>query len=503
MNFSRRFSLFLIAMLLGVVLGTASASAATTHYLRPDGTYFTPKSWKVIGAPTASAAIDDEVTELQVPGSTDYIAQSNGGGYETRVSLASMDISGVSIINAQIWYYAATSQPFEVSASEGASWQLSNSVGWHSVSLAIPSQSALDQSTIRFRTNSSSSVPREVRAAFLKIETNGPRVYWGAWMDGDVYKATFPGLSDAPWNQTTWDLFESHTKKPVSIVHFGQPAPWEQGFSADPLEKTKKRGALPLMDMGTGCRIGNICKGGETFEEEEENRVSLKEINEGKYDIYYEDWAEDVAQYQYPLFFRWAWEMNGTWFKWGRDAANAPSEFTEAWRRLHGIAKAKGANNITWVWCPNVQYLGSTPYSQLYPGDAYVDWTCLDGYNEGGLTFRNVFEASYSALTNNIAPSKPVMIGETATYSEGSGGSHLTQENWIREAVSALKTQFPKIKAFVWFNWNTIENGKERPWPIETTLNGQQAFANEIASPYFAANEYKEPALLQPIKPLP
>ena len=30
---------------------------------------------------------------------------------------------------------------------------------------------------------------------------------------------------------------------------------------------------------------------------------------------------------------------------------------------------------------PNNKY---TPYDQLYPGNAYVDWTCLDGYNKDG-----------------------------------------------------------------------------------------------------------------------
>lgn len=500
MHLRRRLIPFL-AIVIALLSLPAAAAATTTHYLRPDGDISPSKKWGVFGAATSWDALNDAVTEAEVPSGSDYIAYSSSG-HETRVTLASMNISGVSIIKAQIWYYAANSQPFEVKSSADIGWQLSNSAGWHSINQTISSQSALNELYVQFRTGGSSTgTPRQVLASFLKIETNGPKVYWGAWMDGDVYKATNPGLTDAPWNQTTWDIFESHTEKPVSIVHFGQPAPWQQGFAADPLEKTKKRGALPLMDMGTGCRIGKVCHGEETVEEEEVNRVSLKEINEGKYDAYYEDWAEDVTQYGYPLFFRWAWEMNGTWYKWGRDAAKTPSEYVTAWRRLHGISKAKGATNITWVWCPNVQYLGSTPYSQLYPGDAYVDWTCLDGYNESGLTFKDLFGSSYAALTGTVAPSKPVMIGETGTYDEGSG--HLSQGTWIREAVAALQNDFPKIKAFVWFNWNIIEEGEERPWPIESTLNGQQSFAKQISSPYFAGNEFGSPSPLQSIKALP
>ena len=63
---------------------------------------------------------------------------------------------------------------------------------------------------------------------------------------------------------------------------------------------------------------------------------------------------------------------------------NRPGEYVAAWRHVHDIFTSVGANDVTWVWCPNVdpdhkmQSLGS-----LYPGDAYVDWTCLDGYNWG------------------------------------------------------------------------------------------------------------------------
>jgi hypothetical protein len=486
-------------MSLTLLLLPSAVSATTTHYMRPNVDLFTSKSWSIAGATTAWDALNDPIAESEVPSSSDYISETRSG-HSAHVGLASMNIKGVSIPKAQIWYYAANSQPFEVKSSADLTWQVSNSAGWHSINQTIPTQTALDNLYIQFRSPTSTSTPRQVLAAFLKIETNGPRIYWGAWMDGDVYKATNPGLTDAPWDQTTWNLFEAHTEKPVSIVHFGQPAPWQQSFAADPLEKAKKRGALPLMDMVTGCRIGKTCKSKETVAEEEENRVSLTEINEGKFDSYYKAWAEAAAQYKYPFFFRWAWEMNGTWFKWGRDAAKDPNEYVQAWRRFHGIAENAGATNITWVWCPNVEYLGGTPYAPLYPGDAYVDWTCLDGYNEGTRTFDDVFWSSYTALTGTIAPTKPLMIGETATTH---GAGHMAQSNWIYEGLGILATKFPKIKAFVWFNWNIEEKGKEWEWPIEWTLSGQKAFASEVSSPYFAANDFGSPALMQPIQPLP
>jgi len=262
------------------------------------------------------------------------------------------------------------------------------------------------------------------------------------------------------------------------------------------------------MDMGPGCRIGKSCKSGESPGEEESNRASLAEINAGIYDSYFKEWAEDVAEYGYPFFFRWAWEMNGTWFKWGRDAAGNPAAYVQAWRRLHSIAVGAGASNITWVWCPNVDSSNSPFNSSLYPGDAYVDWTCMDGYNEGGTgwrSFSEIFGATYTALVS-MAPSKPIMIGETAS-AEGPhfvGPKEFGKQTWITEALAyELPVLYPKIKAINWFNWNIVEGGTERTWPIETSDGAQVAFAAGINSPYYAEDSYGALPPLTKIQPLP
>lgn len=473
-------------------------AANTTHYLRPDGLQWSFKHWKAVGAPSVWEALDDPIKETETPTTADYI--SSDTIQESGVTFRTVNLTGVSVLKAQAWYYAANSQPFSVCAGTGCTYQTSNTAGWHMVPFTVTSQSDLDEARIFFRSISASSPPRQILAAFLKVETNGPRVYWGAWMDGDVYQATNPGLGDAPWDATTWSLFESHAERPASIVHFGQPAPWQQAFSSTPLELTRKGGSIPLMDMGVGCKVSKVCISGETDEEEDLNRVSLSEINEGKYDSYYETWAKAVANYKYPFFFRWAWEMNGTWFKWGRDASKSPAEFRSAWKHLHEIAETAGATNITWVWCPNVNFTGSTPLAELYPGDAYVDWTCLDGYNEGVETFATIFGASYAEITGSIAPSKPMMVAETATVENTFS---VIAAEWIRLMFSSLPAKFPKIKALLWFNWNIVEKGKEWEWPIEWSNGRRKAFAETVTSPYFSADEFGSLPTLQRIKPLP
>ncbi len=140
------------------------------------------------------------------------------------------------------------------------------------------------------------------------------------------------------------------------------------------------------------------------------------------------------------------------------------------------------------MWCPNVDpnhELGSL--SALYPGSAYVDWTCLDGYNFGTLrspngwsTFNQVFSATYSQIVNKIAPGKPFMIGEVGSSEHGG-----SKAAWITEMLSQITNLDTAVQAVVWFDWE-----KEGDWPIETSPASTAAFAQGISAPVFATNTF-------------
>lgn len=234
--------------------------------------------------------------------------------------------------------------------------------------------------------------------------------------------------------------------------------------------------------------------------------ASLEEIEDGSKDAYLTSWARAAKEYGKPFFFRWDWEMNGTWFPWGAEAAASPTQFRNAWRHFHDIAEAQGATNITWVWCPNTRFTGGTSLSALYPGSEYVDWTCIDGYNSGTnpikpaswIKFLTLFSPTYNSL-KSLAPGKPVMIGETA--STEMGGS---KAQWIDDAFSTqLPRRFPNVKAISWFNWNHPFEGSRWDWQIESSASAQAAFSNAISSPYFAGNTFGNLPSLTRIQPLP
>ena len=191
---------------------------------------------------------------------------------------------------------------------------------------------------------------------------------------------------------------------------------------------------------------------------------------------------------------RWAWQetKNG----------NRLGEYVPMWRHVRDIFTSVGATNVTWVWCPHREYdTTQKPLSSLYPGDAYVDWTCTDGYNNGTnpngsmsgwKSFDTQIGPTYNTITGTVAPSKPLMIGETGSTEYG--GSKAT---WITTTLSSLPSKYPKLKAFVWFN--AYQGGMD--WPIESSASAQQAFSTAIKSSVFASNTF---GLLAggPIQPL-
>jgi beta-mannanase len=198
--------------------------------------------------------------------------------------------------------------------------------------------------------------------------------------------------------------------------------------------------------------------------------------------------------------------MNGSWYPYSPGVnGNTAASFVAMWRHIHDLFAQAGASNVTWAWVPNVDVNGTmTSMASLYPGEAYVDWTGLNGYNWGSaagawMSFSQVFKSSYATLLQ-IAPTKPVMIGEVA--SEESGGSKAA---WITDMLATQVPQnFPKIKALLWFNWRIYEKSAYWNWEIESSSTAKTAFQQGIASPYYArGGSFGNLPLLTKIQPLP
>jgi beta-mannanase len=169
--------------------------------------------------------------------------------------------------------------------------------------------------------------------------------------------------------------------------------------------------------------------------------------------------------------------MNGNWYPWTEQVnGNRAGYYARAWRHVRRIFATQGAENVEWVWAPTRMYSGSTPVTGLYPGNDYVDWVGLDGYNRGcnstsgWKSFRQLFDSSLATL-RQLAPGKPLMIAETASAEEGGSKSI-----WINDFFAQLRNN-PDVLAFVWFNIKR----SYADWRIESSSSAQSAFRNGLA----------------------
>jgi Glycosyl hydrolase family 26 len=315
-------------------------------------------------------------------------------------------------------------------------------------------------------------------------------IYWGAYIEGaQTYSYLYGGSwENAPWcdpgYQCARPRFASNVGKAPSLEHWGQCN--NCSFDAGIASVVVARGDIPSIDWTTPSS----------------NDAA---VAAGTYDAQLLTMAKAIAAFGHPIFLEPDVEMNGTWYGYSPGVnGNTAADFIAMWRHVHDLFVSAGATNVTWVFAPNVDpnhvY---TPIASLYPGDAYVDWTGLDGYNWGSnagdpwLSFAQIFGPSYSDL--QAITSKPVMVNEVA--SEEAGGDKAA---WITNTLTQLPQAFPNIKAFQWFNWRIFEKNVWWSWEVESSSASQQAFANAIGSSYYApGGTFNILPLGSKIQPLP
>ncbi len=241
-------------------------------------------------------------------------------------------------------------------------------------------------------------------------------------------------------------------------------------FPAKAIEIIRHRGATPSISLELGHWGDNRTK-------------FLPEINAGEFDDYFETWARDAKAEGDPVFLRFGFEFNGDWFSWSGD----PKGYIGAWRRIHAIFERVGADNVKWVWAPNVTSVPDTPSNNMhryYPGDEYVDWVGIDGYNWGDnhdewhtwQSCQQVFEKVLDEFDKHYA-NRPVMLAEFGTTTDIAG----RKAEWIVDAYEWLTTQ-SRVSAVIWFNFDKRSEG-EQDWRIDSTAESLEAFNRTFAKP--------------------
>lgn len=125
----------------------------------------------------------------------------------------------------------------------------------------------------------------------------------------------------------------------------------------------------------------------------------IDEINNGELDSYLEEYAISLENWtqenwdsndnegkRKQVFIRFGHEMNlhDEAYPW---CNKSPESYQNAWKRVHDIFERPklAYDAIQWVWCVNHVDVPFNGYKaeEYYPGDEYVDWVAIDGYNVG------------------------------------------------------------------------------------------------------------------------
>jgi beta-mannanase len=176
--------------------------------------------------------------------------------------------------------------------------------------------------------------------------------------------------------------------------------------------------------------------------------------------------------------------MNGDWsWPW----QNQPTNYRAAWRRVVGRFRRVGANNAEWVWSPMIMYPnGVRDFRPYYPGDAYVDWTALDGYNWGTVhtgwqTFREIFGYSIGVITE--LSTRGLIGAETGCHSWGPNGE--SKGYCFRQTARELRQNYPRLKGFVYSHTIDERDGEDADWRVDAPVGALDDWRALVGDPRF------------------
>ena len=122
--------------------------------------------------------------------------------------------------------------------------------------------------------------------------------------------------------------------------------------------------------------------------------------------------------------------------------------------------------NVKWVWTTNVTNHGEgATLTGNYPGDEFVDYISIDGYNWGKSqswsswkSFAQVFDDANKALANI---DKPLFIAEISSSEKGG-----SKAEWIADMFEHFRTDYSRVFAVMWFSQSKDYEGD---WALNTS----------------------------------
>jgi mannan endo-1,4-beta-mannosidase len=239
---------------------------------------------------------------------------------------------------------------------------------------------------------------------------------------------------------------------------------WEDPFPAKACARIAAYGALPVLTwelFWPSIHKDNrrVCSADET---------GLDRVLSGECDGYIDRFALAAGTFGKPVMLRFLHEPNAGWYTWSGSKNGGPdrgpAKVKSVWKYVVDRFRAAGADNVLWLWCLHEPSVDVSPevwnaVGEYWPGDSYVDWMGIDGFNNYPehpevddpmfLSFRKCFRANYDQLVR--LSEKPIAV-MTATVEYNYSEYPSTKPEWITDAFSGLRENFPNIRLLSWFH---------------------------------------------------
>lgn len=190
------------------------------------------------------------------------------------------------------------------------------------------------------------------------------------------------------------------------------------------------------------------------------------DILDGQYDAFLTNYAQVIADFEHPVLFRLANEMNGDWCPYSSyNTSKDTTIYKEFYKYVYSFFEKAGAQNVIWIWNPNCDSFPNFNWNNemmYYPGDKYVDVIGMTAYNTGTYyaasgekwqEFDELYEGLYYEYCARFE--QPLMITEFSSASMGG-----SKEQWVTNMFNSIEN-YDRIKVAVWWDgcdWDAYGN---------------------------------------------
>ena len=186
-------------------------------------------------------------------------------------------------------------------------------------------------------------------------------------------------------------------------------------------------------------------------------------LGEVRNDAYLQSCATFLRELDWPVFVRFAGEMNGDWVPYHGN----PALYRQKFRLVHQALQS--APRVATIWCVNAIPVDNI--ESYYPGEDACDWVGVNLYStpfaDNDRT-RAAFQDSPLTLLEPIyrkfANRKPIAICEYAA-SHQSAVDNVSRVGFAREKMAllygSLPLLFPRVKLIDWYSSDNLRHARE------------------------------------------